>query len=62
MGFGTPLPHICPKRGVVTRNIHELLGHFCIKITERYLLVARTQLIHLPNPTDDLWLKGGTEF
>ena len=50
------------EKGVSTRYIQDILGHFNIKTTELYLHVARTKLINLPSPLDDLWQKGGIEF
>jgi len=49
------------EKGVSTRHIQDILGHFNIKTTELNLHVARTKLINLPSPLDDLWQKGGFE-
>jgi integrase/recombinase XerD len=46
--------HILEK-GVDIKYIQELLGHYNIKTTERYLHVKRDQLIVLPNPLDELY-------
>ena len=42
--------------------IKELLGHFGIKTTERYLHVSKKQLVTLPSPLDDLWKKGDIDW
>jgi site-specific recombinase XerD len=43
------------EKGVDVRYIKDLLGHFSIKTTERYLHVKKEQLVNLPSPLDDLW-------
>jgi integrase/recombinase XerD len=43
------------EKGTDIRYIKDLLGHFSIKTTERYLHVQRTQLITLINPLDELF-------
>ena len=53
--------HILEK-GVDIRYIKELLGHFNIKTTERYLHVKRDQLIILPNPLDELYKNRTLEY
>ncbi len=45
------------EKGVDIRYIKELLGHFDIKTTERYLHVAREKLIHIKSPLDYLYTK-----
>ena len=42
------------EKGIDIRNIKDLLGHFSIKTTERYLHVKRETLINIPNVLDEL--------
>ena len=42
------------EKGIDIRYIKDLLGHFSIKTTERYLHVKREQLINIPNLLDEL--------
>ena len=42
------------EKGVDIKYIKELLGHFDIKTTERYLHVAREKLVHIQSPLDYL--------
>ena len=53
--------HILEK-GVDIRYIKDILGHFSIRTTERYLHVKKEQLIHIPSPLDDIWKKGAIEW
>ena len=46
--------HLLDK-GTDIKYIKELLGHFNIKTTERYLHVSKQQLINIVSPFDDLW-------
>lgn len=46
--------HLLDK-GTDIRYIKELLGHFDIKTTERYLHVSKKQLVNIISPLDDLW-------
>ena len=48
--------HLLDK-GTDIKYIKELLGHFNIKTTERYLHVSKKQLINIVSPFDDLWKK-----
>lgn len=48
--------HLLDK-GTDIRYIKDLLGHFNIKTTERYLHVSRKQLVNIISPLDDLWKK-----
>jgi integrase/recombinase XerD len=48
--------HLLDK-GTDIKYIKELLGHFSIKTTERYLHVSKQQLINIVSPFDDLWNK-----
>jgi len=45
------------ERGVDIKYIKDLLGHFSIKTTERYLHVAKEDLITIANPLDELFRK-----
>ncbi len=46
--------HLLDK-GTDIKYIKDLLGHFSIKTTERYLHVSKQQLINIISPFDDLW-------
>ena len=46
------------ERGTDIRYIKDLLGHFNIKTTERYLHVAREKIVNIVSPLDDLWRSG----
>ncbi len=46
------------ESGVDIRYIKDLLGHFDIKTTERYLHVRKEQLIQINSPLDALFRKG----
>lgn len=50
------------EKGVDVKYIQELLGHFSIKTTQRYLHVAREQLVNIKSPFDDIWKAGGIEW
>ena len=50
------------EKGVDIRYIKDILGHFNIRTTERYLHVKKEQLINIPSPLDDVWKKGGIEW
>lgn len=47
------------EKGTDIRYIKEILGHFNIKTTERYLHVAKQRLVNVASPLDDLVRKGG---
>ncbi|MBG9378409.1 tyrosine-type recombinase/integrase [Panacibacter sp. DH6] len=46
------------EKGIDIKYIKDLLGHFNIKTTERYLHVRKDKLINIVSPLDDLWQKG----
>jgi site-specific recombinase XerD len=46
------------EKGIDIRFIKDILGHFDIKTTERYVHVRKDKLINITSPLDDLWLKG----
>lgn len=43
------------EKGTDIRYIKDLLGHFNIKTTERYLHVSKRRLVNIVSPFDDLW-------
>ena len=43
------------EKGVAINYIQELLGHFNIKTTARYLHVTKDKLVNILSPLDDLW-------
>lgn len=47
------------EKGIDVIFIKDLLGHFNIKTTEKYLHVRKEQLVVITSPLDDLWKKGG---
>ena len=53
--------HLLDK-GTDIRYIKELLGHFNIRTTERYLHVSKNQLVNIISPFDDLMARGGIEW
>ncbi len=53
--------HLLDK-GTDIRYIKDLLGHFNIKTTERYLHVSKKQLVNIISPFDDLWNKEGLKW
>ena len=53
--------HLLDK-GTDIKYIKDLLGHFNIKTTERYLHVSKKQLINIPSPFDDLWKNGTIDW
>lgn len=53
--------HLLDK-GTDIKFIKDLLGHFNIKTTERYLHVSKEKLINIVSPFDDLWKKDGIEW
>ena len=42
--------------------IKDILGHFNLKTTERYLHVKREQLVNIISPLDDIWKKRNIEW
>jgi integrase/recombinase XerD len=50
------------EKGIDIRYIKELLGHFSIKTTEKYLHVKKDLLVNIVSPLDDIWKKGGLEW
>jgi integrase/recombinase XerD len=50
------------EKGTDIKYIKEILGHFNIKTTERYLHVSRKQLVNIVSPFDDLWHKDGIDW
>ena len=50
------------EKGTDIYYIKELLGHFDIKTTERYLHVSNKKLVNIISPLDDLWQRGKIEW
>jgi site-specific recombinase XerD len=46
------------EKGTDIKYIKELLGHFSIKTTERYLHVSKKALVNIVSPLDDLYADG----
>jgi integrase len=46
------------EKGLDIRYIKDLLGHFSIETTERYLHVKREQLINIVSPLNSFWDTG----
>jgi integrase/recombinase XerD len=53
--------HLLDK-GTDIRYIKDLLGHFNIKTTERYLHVSKQKLVNIISPLDELWRSGNVEW
>lgn len=50
------------EKGIDIRYIKDILGHFSIKTTERYLHVSREKLVSITSPLDDIWEKGDIKW
>ena len=50
------------EKGTDIRYIKDLLGHFNIKTTERYLHVSKKSLVNIISPLDDLFNKGKIDW
>ncbi|MBX3241430.1 MAG: tyrosine-type recombinase/integrase [Chitinophagaceae bacterium] len=50
------------EKGTDIRYIKDILGHFNIKTTERYLHVSKKELVNIASPLDDLWAKGKVQW
>ncbi len=50
------------EKGTDIRYIKDLLGHFDIRTTERYLHVSKKDLVNIISPLDDLWRKGKIDW
>lgn len=50
------------EKGIDIRYIKDLLGHFSIKTTERYLHVKKEKLVNIISPLDDLWRSGKIDW
>jgi len=46
------------EKGTDIKYIKEILGHFDIRTTERYLHVSKKELVNIISPLEDLWRKG----
>jgi len=50
------------EKGTDIRYIKDILGHFNIKTTERYLHVSKKALVNIESPLDDLWRSGKIDW
>lgn len=50
------------EKGTDIRYIKDLLGHFDIRTTERYLHVSKRDLVNIISPLDELWRKGKIDW
>ena len=50
------------EKGVDIKYIKDLLGHFSINTTTRYLHVRRESLVNIQSPLDDIYQSGGMDF
>ena len=50
------------EKGTDIRYSKDLLGHFDIRTTERYLHVSKKELVNIISPLDDLWRRGKIEW
>lgn len=50
------------EKGTDIKYIKDLLGHFNIKTTERYLHVSKKALVNIVSPLDDLFKKGKIDW
>jgi site-specific recombinase XerD len=50
------------EKGTDIKYIKDILGHFDIKTTERYLHVSKKDLVNIISPLDDLWRKGKIDW
>lgn len=50
------------EKGTDVRYIQELLGHFSIKTTTRYLHVVKEKLVVIESPLDSLFKQGGIDW
>lgn len=53
--------HLLDK-GTDIKYIKDLLGHFDIRTTERYLHVSKQKLVNIVSPFDDLMKEGGIDW
>ncbi|MEO6328157.1 MAG: tyrosine-type recombinase/integrase [Ginsengibacter sp.] len=51
-----------PEKGTDIRYIKDILGHFDIRTTERYLHVSKKEMVNMISPLDDLWRKGKIDW
>jgi integrase/recombinase XerD len=50
------------EKGTDIKYIKDLLGHFNIKTTERYLHLSKQSLVNIVSPLDDLFKKGTIDW
>lgn len=50
------------EKGTDIKYIKDILGHFDIKTTERYLHVSKKELVNVVSPFDDLWQKQSIDW